>query len=186
MIALKDDFPLVQFDGGQLVAFQTDWLVRSLRRAAHKAGYSQWWLAEHVAESVTTYLLVGFEATTVSVSRLSAAVQNVLQVIGYAEVAGHFVPDAPPAKLSLNEVAREAGSGYELAFFEILGRRLQELVTPQTSHLELWGLERCVKRLRSRKVWSRDCDSLREEIVSFVREQVGAAYPKRNFILSLS
>ncbi len=186
MIALKDDFPLVEFDCGQLVAFQSDWLVRSLRRAAQKAGYPQWWLAEHVAESVTTYLLIGFESTTVSVSRLSAAVRNVLQVIGYAEVAGHFVPDAPPAKLSLDEVAQEAGSGYELAFFEILGRRLQELLTPQTSHLELWGLERCVKRLRSKKIWSRDCDSLREEIVTYVREQAGAAYPKRNFILSVS
>ena len=186
MIALKDDLPLVEFDGGQLVAFQPDWLIRSLRRAAQKAGYPQWWLAEHVAESVTTYLLDGFEATSLSVSRLSAEVQNVLQVIGYAEVAAQFVPEAPPAQLSLNEVAREAGSGYELAFFEILARRLQELLTPKTSRLELRDLERCVKLLRSRKVWSRDCDSLRAEIVSFVRDQAGAASGKRTFMLSLS
>ena len=186
MIALKDDFPLVQFDGGQLVAFEPDWLVRSLRRAALKAGYPQWWLAEHVTESVTTYLVRGFEASTLSVARLSEAVRSVLQVIGYAEVASHFVPDAPPAKLSLTDVAQEAAAGYELAFFEILGRRLQELVTPQTTNVELWGLERCVKRLRARKIWSRDCDSLREEIVTFVREQVSAVNPARNFILSLA
>ncbi len=186
MIALKDDFPLVQFDEGRLVAFQTDWLVRSLRRAASRAGYQEWWLAEHVAESVTTYLLAGFEATTVGVERLSAAVRNILQVIGYAEVALHFVPDAPPAKLSLSEVANEAADGYELAFFEILGRRLQELVTPRTTHVELWGLEHCVKRLRSRKIWSRGCDSLREEIVAFVREHISAVNPSRSFILSVS
>lgn len=186
MIAFKDDLPLVQFDGGQLAAFQRDWLVRSLRRAASKAGYPQWWLADHVAESVTTYLLLGYDDSTVTVTRLTAAVQNVLQVIGYAEVANHFVPDAPPAKLSLDEVAREAGSGYELAFFEILGRRLSALVTPDTGYLELFGLERCVKKLRAKKIWSRDCDGLREEIVCFVREQLGAVIAGKDFLLSLS
>jgi hypothetical protein len=56
MIALRDNLPLVQLENGQAVAFERTWLLRALAQAARKAGYHQWWLAEHVAESVTTYL----------------------------------------------------------------------------------------------------------------------------------
>ena len=37
-------------DGGQTVAFERAWLLRSLAAAARKAGYQQWWLATHVRE----------------------------------------------------------------------------------------------------------------------------------------
>jgi hypothetical protein len=177
MIALPDNTPLVQFEGGQVCAFERQWLVRSLERAARKAGYPQWWLAEHVAESVSTYLQFDGQENVVAVPRLTQAVQAALQVIGYAEVANHFVPGPPPHRISLWELARAAGSGYELAFFELLGRTIQETVSSKVSHFELIGLERCVKQLRGKKLWSRDCDALRAEIVNFVREQIGIASP---------
>ena len=173
MIALKDGFPLVEFAGGRVVAFERDWMIASLRRAAHKAGYPQWWLAEHVTESIATYLRLRFEDNVVALPRLAKAVQSILQVIGYAEVASHFEASPPPVKISLVEIARDAGSGYELAFFEILGRSLQAMLTANATRFELFGLERCVKQLRSKKIWGRDCDSLRAEIVTFVREQIG-------------
>ena len=37
--------------------------------------------------------------------------------------------------------------------------------------MDLVGLASCVKQLRARKSWSRSCDALQEEIVSFVRTQ---------------
>ena len=175
MIALKDDLPVIQLASGQAVAFERDWLVRSLAHAAQRAGYCKWWLAEHVAESVTSYLRDQRELTVLPVEQLTKAVQSVLQVIGYAEVGQHFVPGPHKVQVSLVELAREAGSGYELAFFEMLGRRIQELLREKSTHFELVGLESCVKILRVRKVWSRDCDALRMEIVSFAREQTGTA-----------
>src|SRR4051812_47612579 len=56
MIALKDNLPVIQLASGQVIAFEREWLVRSLARAAARAGYAKWWLAGHVAESVATYL----------------------------------------------------------------------------------------------------------------------------------
>ena len=38
----------------------------------------------------------------------------------------------------------------------------------------LVGLSACVKQLRGAKAWTRACDTLREEIVCFVRERLGA------------
>jgi hypothetical protein len=112
-------------------------------------------------------------------------VQSVLQVIGYAEVGQYFVPMPQTIQISLVELAREAGTAYELAFFDKLGRCIQELLRDRRGRFELLGLEPCVKLLRARKVWSRDCDALRAEIVSFAREQIGTAAASLDVSFSL-
>ena len=84
MICLKDNLPVIQLASGQAIAFERDWLVRSLTQAAARAGYAKWWLAAHVAESVTEFLRDQPELNVLPVERLTAAVRSVLQVIGYA------------------------------------------------------------------------------------------------------
>jgi hypothetical protein len=120
-----------------------------------------------------------------SVEKLTQAVQSVLQVIGYAEVGQHFIPAPQKVSISLVELAREAGTGYELAFFEMLKRSIGEQLREKNAHFELLGLEPCVKLLRARKVWSRDCDDLRAEIVSFAREQTGTAAAEHDITFAL-
>jgi hypothetical protein len=178
MIAPRDEMPLVVFAGGEVSAFDAGWLTRRLVHAAEKAGYPQWWLAEHVAASVSNYLRYRFVGNVLTAPRLADTVSSVLQVIGYAEVASHFEPGPPPARISLLELAKKAGSGYELAFFDLLGRGMQQLLTTRAAYFELFDLELCVKELRSRKVWARDCHALREEIVNFLRDQLaGSTHP---------
>jgi len=178
MIAPRDEMPLVQFEGGEVSAFDPAWLTRRLVHAAAKAGYPQWWLAEHVSASVSNYLRYRYVGNVLTAPRLADAVHSVLQVIGYAEVATHFEPGPPPARISLLELAKKADSGYELAFFELLARGMQQLLATRAAYFELFDLELCVKQLRSRRVWSRDCQTLREEIVSFLRERLaGAPHP---------
>ncbi len=186
MIAFRDNLPLVELESGQTVAFEREWLLRSLAAAARKAGYQEWWLAPHVAESVTQYLQAQTETNVLTCGRLEKAVQSVLQVIGYSEVGRHFSVGKPIAQISLLALAHAAGNGYELAFFEKLGRLIRELVLEKRAHFELFGLEACVKLLRARKVWSRDCDALREEIVSFTREQTGIAAAEGEVSFSLA
>jgi hypothetical protein len=186
MISLKDNLPVIQLPTGQVIAFECEWLVRSLVQAAARAGYAKWWLASHVAKSVTDFLHDQEELNVLPVERLTNAVQSVLQVIGYAEVGRHFVPAPPRVQISLVELAREAGTGYELAFFDMLGRRIQELCREKNSCFELLGLEPCVKLLRARKCWSRDCEVLRTEIVSFAREQTGTAAADHEVTFSLA
>jgi hypothetical protein len=138
-----------------------------------------------VAESVTSYLRDHDCINVMSIERLTSAVQSVLQVIGYGEIAPHFVP-VPRVQVSLVELAREAGSGYELAFFDRLARRIQALCQGNQCYFELLGLEPCVKLLRARKIWSRDCDVLRTEIVSFVRDQTGTMAANHAISFSLA
>ena len=186
MIAFPNEFPLVRLDDGDCLAFERDWLVRALAAAARKAGYPQWWLAEHVAQSVTEYLRSENEVPVVPAGRLEQAVQSVLQVIGYGDVSAHFAVGRPVVQISLVDLAQAAGSGYELAFFELLRAHLHAALDSRAPHFELRGLETCVKVLRARKVWSRDCDALRAEIVSFAREQTGIASARHDVTFSLT
>ena len=186
MIAFRDELPVIELADGRAVAFERDWLVRSLTGAAQRAGYSKWWLAEHVAESVTEYLREQKTLNVLPLDRLTSAVQSVLQVIGYDEIGRHFIPAPPKVQVSLLALAREAGSGYELAFFEKLRRRLRELVHEKNCHFELVGLEPCVKLLRARKQWGAECEALRTEIVLFTREQTGTATADHEITFSVT
>lgn len=170
MIAFHDHLPVIELASGQAVAFEQDWLVRSLAQAAHRAGYARWWLAEHVAESVTAYLREQEEINVLPLGRLTTTVQSVLQVIGYAEVAQHFTPAPHRERVSLPDLVHAASGGYELAFFALLGRRLHELTEGPNCDFELHGLDRAVRLLGGGKAWNRTCDTLRDEIVRFTRD----------------
>ncbi len=186
MIALKDNLPLVRFDDGRVMNFEHAWLSRGLARAADRAGYEKWWLAEHVTESVASFLRHDFDGSVVGIARLRTAVQSVLQVIGYADVASHFEPLPPTVRLSLEQLAREAGTGYELCFFQLLHEHLREIVESPTLHVELFDLRPCVKLLRSAKNWRRDCTGLHGEIVRFIRGELDAAPRHAELQLQLS
>jgi len=186
VISFQSNLPLVRFHDGQIMPFERNWLVGSLAKAASDAGYKKWWLAAHVTESVTNYFEKDFDETIVTIPRLEKAVQSVLQVIGYADVAGHFQAAPPPARISLAELARDAGHGYELMFFELLKSRLHDAITAKAEKLEICDAHSGVKLLRSAKNWRKDCSGLLDEIVAFVRGEVGGTGPRQELQVQVS
>src|SRR6266540_5242824 len=172
MVAFKEEFPYLRTTSGQLFEFNRDWLHAALTRAAKEAGYPGWWLTEHVTESIAFYLHLRNDENVVAFSQLSQTVRYVLKVIGYKEIVPHFAPSPPPISISLLDIAYEAGTGYELAFFDLLEKRINTLVETGVDDLQLCSLQACVKHLRGVKAWTRACDALREEIVCFVREKL--------------
>lgn len=175
MIAFRTNLPLVRFDDGRVINFDRQWLVRAVADAATRAGYQKWWLADHVTESVASYLKNDFHENIVGVDNLCDAVETVLKVIGYSDVATCFESPAPPVRLSLMTLARQAGTGYELAFFNLLRRTLRELLSDRPGRMELTDLQLCVKELRCAKVWRLDCSHLLAEIVRFVQLELDSS-----------
>ena len=172
MVAFKEEFPYLRTDSGQLFEFNRDWLHAAITRAADDAGYPRWWLTDHVTESIAFYLHLRNDENVVAFSQLSQTVRYVLKVIGYKEIVPHFAPSPPPISISLLDIAYESGTGYELAFFDLLEKRINTLVETGVDDLQLCSLQACVKHLRGVKAWTRACDALREEIVCFVREKL--------------
>ena len=186
MIAFPNDLPLIRLDGGDAIPFEPEWLMHSLVRAARKAGLPEWWLAPHVVASVTEYLRADHDAPMIESGRLEEAVLSVLQCIGYAEVGQHFAVGRPVLAISLVDLAREAGAGYELAFFSLLAGQLAHALESRTPHFQLIGLEHCVKLLRARKLWCPECDRLQHEIVLFARQRTGTAASEHDVSFSLA
>src|SRR5580765_3580483 len=175
MVAFKEEFPYLRTESGQLFEFNRDWLHAAITQAAHEAGYPSWWLTDHVTESIAFYLHLRNDENVVAFSQLSQTVRYVLRAIGYKEIVPHFEPSPPPISISLLDIAHHAGAGYELAFFDLLEKRISSLLEIGADNLQLCSLQSCVKRLRGVKTWTRACDALREEIVCFVRERLTAA-----------
>ena len=90
-----------------------------------------------------------------------------------------LAPAPPPISISLVDIAHQAGSGYELAFFDLLEKRLNSLIETGVDNLQLCSLQPCVKHLRCSRVWTRACDALREEIVCFIRERLTSTTSER-------
>src|SRR6266481_7030062 len=175
MVAFKEEFPYLRTNSGQLFEFSRDWLHAALTRAADEAGYPSWWLTDHVTESIAFYLHLRNDETVVAFNQLSQTVRNVLEAIGYKEIGPHFAPAPPPISISLIDIARCAGAGYELAFFGLLEKRISALIEAGVENLRISSLQLCVRHLRGTKTWTRPCDALREEIVCFVREKLASA-----------
>src|SRR6266571_9316366 len=174
MVAFKEEFPYLRTESGQLFEFNRDWLHAAITRAAHEAGYPSWWLTDHVTESIAFYLHLRNDENVVAFNQLSQTVRYVLRAIGYKEIVPHFAPSPPPISISLLDIAHHAGPGYELAFFDLLEKRISSLIETGADNLRLCSLQSCVKHLRGVKTWTRACDALREEIVCFVRERLTA------------
>src|SRR5437762_4232177 len=172
MVAFKEEFPYLRTESGQLFEFNRDWLYAAITRAADEAGYPSWWLTDHLTESIAFYLRLRNDENVVAFSQLSQTVRYVLEVIGYKEIGPHFAPSPPPISISLVDIAHEAGTGYELAFFDLLEKRINGLIRTGADNVQLCSLQSCVKHLRGVKMWTRSCDALREEIVCFVREKL--------------
>ncbi len=175
MIAFRDALPLIVLCDRRVIAFDREWLARVLALAARRAGHSDWPLAPHVAESVHEWLRSLNDRTTMPVDSFTRAVREALKAIGFAEIGACFEASSPFARISLVEIAQQAGNGFELAFFTALDGRLREVFVAGGSYCELHGLEPCVKVLSQRRHWSSTCDRLRAEIVAFARNHTAHA-----------
>src|ERR1700686_153632 len=128
MVSFKEEFPYLRCDSGQLFEFNRDWLHAAINRAADKAGYPSWWLTDHVTESIAFYLRLRNDENVVAFTQLSQTVHYVLKAIGYKEIIPYFAPAPPPISISLLEIAHQASTGYELAFFDLLEKRIHSLI----------------------------------------------------------
>ncbi len=184
MIAFRNDYPLVRFDDGSVMHYDRVWLAKEVVHAAERAGYKKWWLTPHVTESISTFLRREFQGSIVQIDRLEQAVRSVLQVIGYSDVARFFQTLPPPVWIVLSDVARQAGTAYELRFFGLLRERLAAVLDSPARQLELRDLNEAIKSLCGSKYWTFECSILRDEVVAFIRAEI-AASKRRDLHLTL-
>lgn len=139
-----------------------------IRQAAARAGLRDAWIADDIARGIVLYLKERFDHNSISIEEFFGKIEGTLRAIGFADVAGNLRKSAPPSEISLSRVAEEAGSGYELLFFQLLNERLDEARRRGTTQVFCLELREAVTRLCAAKRWNQRCEELQSEILDYL------------------
>lgn len=167
MISFRNGMPFIITSTNDSSLFDREWIMTSLKAAAKAALYEEWWPAEDIAASIDLYLKEECEDTSITVVELETIISGLLKKIGYHTIAAHFFLPDPPATFSLMDLAEKAGFNYELLFFDLLKKHLQEIAESNTERVKIYDLNPCLYYLTHRVRVGR-AKKLREEIVSYI------------------
>ncbi len=170
MISLPQQLPMIQIGPGQVAACDPDWLQTTLRGTARSANVPDFF-ADDIVRGVVYFLRNSYRGTVIAVETLFDKIRASLNDVGLNEMSAKLATTPPPISISLTDIARRAGSGYELMFYQILARRFQTAADRGIEHLYCYGLRKCVKHLTGAKNWSPRCERLRREIEDFLNAQ---------------
>lgn len=168
MIALRHGVPLVSMPSGRCVVFNKQWIISALQQAAAATGEERWLIAFPITDAIIIYLQRDFQENSIPLHQLEQVIYKMLHSLHHDAIAACFSLPDPPVSLSLVDLVHQAGSGYELAFFQLLQKKLQGIAQSNSLRLEIEGLEPCLRLLTHRLRLGRH-DVLREEIVNYIR-----------------
>lgn len=167
MIALPAALPLIRISQENLALCEPAWLQETLKHAACAAEVPEW-LAEDVSKGVECYLKNHYPGTVIEVGDLFDRIRSTLNNLGLTDLATHLNDAPPPIRISLTELARKAGPGFELGFFQLLSRQFRSAADCGARQLVCYGLKASVKKLATAEKWSPRCRRLEAEIRDFL------------------
>ena len=88
--------------------------------------------------------------------------------MGCEDIARTLEIGPPPVRISLMDIAIDAGSGFELEFFRILREKLIDTERSGTSQIMCFELRKAVKHLTGAGRWNSKCVELTEEINDYI------------------
>lgn len=174
MIALPSSLPLIKVGPDHLASCDAEWLRHNVRDAADRAGMPDWF-ADDIVVGVINFLENHYDGTTITMDSLYDRIRDTLQDLGLMELAEELSPMAPPLRISLTDLAKKAGDGYELAFFQLLDQRFNSATSNGARQVFFYGLRSCVQYLTSLNKWTNRCENLQDEITRFLEDKAKSA-----------
>lgn len=167
MISLPHALPYIRIGRSSLALCEAGWLNKTLTNAASGTDLPEW-IALDISRGVERYLADHYKGSVIDSDDLFARIEKTLQSLGLDHVAARIDKTPPPVRISLSELARRAGAGYELAFFNLLEEQLRSAANGGATVVEVHGLRNGVRRLVATKKWTSRCERLMGEITAFV------------------
>jgi hypothetical protein len=130
-------------------------------------------MLRHAAAAVLQYFREELKRTHVSTSEFAAALEVVLHGFGLHHLRANPVPESQPAA-AVSDLRLLAGDGFELGFFQRLREELRRQLGPKPDLVRFHGLRGCVKQLAGARRWTRQCQSLHDQIVDYLRTSLRA------------
>lgn len=163
MIAIPHHLPFVRVGENSLAPCKDDWIEQLMLDATHDTNVPQW-LALDISEGIQQYLKENYQGTVIESDELFLKISQTLTGIGMAEIAEKIDRSPPPIRISLSDLARRAGESYELAFFQLLEDKCQEVLDSGVCFVECHGLVNCVRTLKGSRRWNMSAEALKKEI----------------------
>ncbi|MEO0446512.1 MAG: hypothetical protein AAF191_10605 [Verrucomicrobiota bacterium] len=173
MITAREQLPLLRLNRREVVHYEESWILDLIQQAALRAGVEKPLFVEDIARGIVIYLKERFLDNSIAIEDFFRKIERTLCAIGFEEVAGKLEVTSPPSRLSLVQVAEEAGDAYELAFFQTLTEKLRKAKAQGVTEVHCSELKDAVSRLCGSKQWNAKCEALRGEILGFLANEVG-------------
>lgn len=186
MISLPHALPYIRIGTSSLALCEPDWLAETLANAADGTDVPPW-MAQDISRGVESYLANHYKGSVIDSEDLFARIERTLAALGLEHVAAKIDKTPPPVRISLSELARRAGSGYELAFFRLLEEQLLSAAAGGATVVEVHGVRNGVRRLVATKKWTGRCERLLAEITAFVsglRERCAPLRPDLHLVIA--
>ena len=169
MISLPHSLPYIRIGSSSLALCEPEWLSDTLSNAASGTDVPDW-MVRDISRGVESFLANHYKGSVIDSDDLFARIEKTLESLGLDHVAAKIDKTPPPVRISLSELVRRAGTGYELAFFRLLDEQVQSAASGGACLVEVHGLHRGVRRLVATKKWTARCETLKGEITAFVGE----------------
>jgi hypothetical protein len=151
MICLAGNLPALQVGNQQVAGYDAGWIEEALARAAIACNRQDFPFIDDIRDGILHYLENRCPLRVFALEDLFERMRLMLRKIGCHAIADHLTPLAPPVTVSLIGPAREAGNGYELVFFQLLGEEIDLLKLSGAESIRFCHLDECVKLLNSGK-----------------------------------
>jgi hypothetical protein len=168
VISLIGTRPAIQVGRHQVIQYDTTWLGVALRRAASAAERHDFPFVDEIRLGIEQYLENKCPLRLLPLSDLYERMRHMLVRIGCETIADKLEPLAPPVTLSLVRFAKDAGNGFELAFFSQLRDELVHLREFGAEDVRFTGLRDAAQLLTGAEKWDRRCDVVLAEIRNFL------------------
>lgn len=155
-----------------LLDFNSDLVVEIIGEAGKIPDHN---LIKEAVSTVLYFLRVEKKQDKFSPDEFAVLLETVLEEFGYVlkvnvKKEGQKFDNAELISINMDDLAEQAGSFYELQFFQALRSTLVENLEQKPRLLFFYGLRSCVKKLVGVHRWNRRCDELNDEIVAFMEE----------------
>lgn len=186
MICLADNLPPLKVGRQKVVAYQTDWIARSLARAAEAAGRRNCPFLPMISEGVVKFLRNHASLQLLPIEKLYQRMRWMLTNAGCPDIADHLQPLAPPVTVSLIGPARLATQKRSASFFQILDEEIRCLHRAGAEVIRFCDLDEGTSILAECSLMRKSREKLVRDLEVFLKERCDeSSFPRRVLHLTL-
>lgn len=170
MICIAGNMPVLKIGEHQTTNYDTYWIRMAIEEAARRADQENFAFIDEVYDGIVHYLESKCPLRLLPIEELFTRIEHTLKKIGCEPIANALKIVCPAITISLQRAASDAGSGFELAFYNLLFKEMKELKNLGAREIFFSEIRESVLVLKQTDHWSDDCEQLEQDILLWLKK----------------